>query len=68
MLSVKPLCKRTELNLCIETHRRRGKESRPLAFLQRGYPTYVQALSGTPKKAPKFSIAIGWNMWPDDKL
>jgi len=26
-----------------------GKESMPLAFLQRGYPTYAQALSGTPK-------------------
>jgi len=49
-----------------------GKDNKPLAVFQRGCSTYLQALSGTPKmkelKAPKFSIAMGWKMWSDDKL
>jgi len=71
MSSVKPLCKSTELNRCITTDRRWKRKLVSRSFPGRLANLRLSSLKNSKDeelKAPKFSIAIGWNIWSDDKL
>jgi len=71
MSSVKPLSKSTELNHCIATDRHWKRKPASHSSPER-LPTLRPSSHRNSRdeelKASKFSIAIGWNIWSDDKL
>jgi len=71
MSSVKPLCKSTELNRCIATDRHWKRKQASRSFPERIpnlRPSSPRNSRDEELKAPKFSIATGWNIRSDDKL